>query len=88
MLISQKNRGQPKTRGVIYVTLSNMTSDAPLYGVDFVFKRERREERAQRRSCLKGLQRLQQSMKIGSGSDHRVACPVNQSILNSSIHLN
>ena len=31
---------------------------ASLYGVDFVFKRERREKRAQRRSCLKGLQRL------------------------------
>ena len=36
-----------------------MTSAAPLCGVDFVFKRERREKRAQRRSCLKGLQRLQ-----------------------------
>ena len=31
---------------------------ASLCGVDFVFKRERREKRAQRRSCLKGLQRL------------------------------
>ena len=31
---------------------------ASLYGVDFIFKRERREKRAQGRSCLKGLQRL------------------------------
>ena len=31
---------------------------APLCGVEFVFKKERREKRTQRRSGLKGLQRL------------------------------
>ena len=43
---------------IISVTLSNMTSAAPLSlcGVYFVFKRERRKKRAQRRSYLKGLQ--------------------------------
>ena len=43
---------------IISVTLSSMTSAAPLSVVlSFFFKRERREKRAQRRSCLKGLQR-------------------------------
>ena len=35
-----------------------MTSAAPLCGVEFVVTKDRREKRAQRESCLKGVRSL------------------------------
>ena len=45
---------------------------ASLYGVEFVFTKERREKKAQRRSRLKGLQRL----KLASVTN--IICHCNQ----------